>query len=151
MESGKLESNYVSPSSSDLLPSVSSSGILSALRSRPNQCVHCPIAEGLSCQGEDARRLCMLVDPGHPEYTPEYVATIRSLARPRTTDETRPAERPDLAETLSLLGAMKACLFRAVDTVCGCAGARCGIRQGSIVSYTECIECLRQYGGNHEA
>jgi hypothetical protein len=151
MESGKHEPSQIGQDSSGLIFSLSAPGVLPTLHSHPKQCAYCPITEGMSCQGQDARRLCMLIDPGHPEYTPEYVATIRSLARPRETYGTRPAERSNLAEALSLLGAMKACPFRTVDTVCGCAGARCGLRQGSIVSYPECLDCLRQYGGNHEA
>jgi len=150
MENGNHESSPVDPLSPGLLASLSTSGILAALHSRPNHCAHCPIGEGFFCQGEDARRLCMLVDPEHRDYTPEYVATIRSLAQPRKPDGHRVAERPDLAEALSLLGAMRACPFRSVDAVCGCAGARCALRQGSIVSYPECFDCLRQYGGNHE-
>src|SRR5271170_6196543 len=124
MESRKHEPSRIGPDSSGLLSSLSTLGILPTLHSRPKQCAHCPITEGLSCQGQEALRLCMLIDPGHPEYTPEYIETIRSLARPSETDEASSAERPDLTEALSLLGAMKACPFRAVDTVCGCAGAR---------------------------
>jgi hypothetical protein len=151
MASGEHEFSQMVPGPSGPLFPLSAGGILPAQHSRPKQCAHCPIDEGLSCQGQDARRLCMLVDPGYPDYSPEYVATIRSLARPRQTDEARPAERPAPAEALSLLGAMKDCPYRTVDSVCGCSGARCGLRRGSIVSYPECFDCLRQYGGNHEA
>jgi hypothetical protein len=128
------------------LSSLATPAIRPDLHARPEHCVNCPITEGLYCPGEDARRLCMLVDPEHPEFTPEYVATIRGLARPRGADE----RRPDLAEALSLIGAMKACPFRKVDTNCGCAGAKCSLRRGSVVSYPECFDCLRQYGGNHD-
>ena len=128
------------------LPLLFSDSRLSApLDSRPEHCAHCPITEGLFCPGEDATAL-HVGDPEHPEYTPEYVATIRSWHVP----EERTRGRPDLAEALSLLGAMKACPFRSVDAICGCAGARCDLRQGSVVSYPECFDCLRQYGGNHE-
>lgn len=132
---------------------MSQTGLHSALslppsafrNSRPGRCAHCPIAEGPSCQGEFARWLCMLIDPGHPDYNPGYIAAIQGLARSRGTDEVPPAPRPDVAETLSFLGAMRACPFRAVNSNCGCSGARCGLRRGGIVSYQDCMSCAGVY------
>jgi hypothetical protein len=87
----------------------------------------------------------MLVAPGHPDFTPSYIGVIRGLARLRETGEVDTAERPDVAETLALLRALKACPFRAVDIGCGCSGARCGLRRGAIVNYQSCMSCVRVY------
>lgn len=133
------------------LPPRRAPGVLHSQASRPNQCAHCPLADGRPCPGLDAHRLCMLVDPGRPEYSPGYIAAIRELAQSRAMVGPTSPERPDLAEALSLLAAMKACPFRESDAACGCAGARCGLRRGSFISYPECFDCLRRYGGNHEA
>ena len=129
-----MERREHEPSRSGLSPAVPlplcpSPGVLLSPPSRPKRCVHCPLADGRPCPGQDAHRLCMLVNPGRPEYTPGYIAAIRDLAQSRATDGPIPPESPDLAEALSLLAAMKACPFRAVDTACGCAGARCGLRE----------------------
>jgi len=46
----------------------------------PARCGHCPVAAGLRCPGEGARRLCELSDPGHPDYRPGYVRALSSHA-----------------------------------------------------------------------
>jgi hypothetical protein len=143
---GADRSGQVGAISSDLLLPPPISEPLSLLRSRSGLCAHCPVAEGLSCPGESARRLCMLVDPGHTDYTPRYIGVLKDLARPREIDENPAAKRPDIAETLSLLGAMRACPFRGIADACGCSGARCGLRNGTFVSHPECFDCLRRYG-----
>lgn len=50
-----------------------------------------------------------------------------------------------VAEAIRLTRIMKTCPYRnAVG--CGCAGARCGLRRGKIVSHIECFVCLQRYG-----
>ncbi len=78
-------------------------------------------------------------NPGHPDYEPGYAAAIRDLAQPGGVVGIHPAERPDVPEAFSLLKSMRGCHFRALDTNCGCAGARCGLRHGSIVSYVRLL------------
>ena len=45
------------------------------------RCIPCPVAAGLTCPGEVARRLCALIDPAHPDHRPGYVAALRGHAR----------------------------------------------------------------------
>jgi hypothetical protein len=135
------------------------------------KCTHCPIATEVPCPGEHARRLCHLIDPAHSNYMPGYVASIRDHALRlgvgrrgdwRAKIETGPPLPPlpksdqitpthhSLAESLKLIAAMRECLFRSIDPGCGCAGARCSLRQGSVVSYLDCFDCLRRFGvGTH--
>jgi hypothetical protein len=53
-----------------------------------------------------------------------------------------------LEETLTLVRAMRACPFRSIDTGCGCAGGRCSLRHGAVVSHRDCMDCLRRYPAN---
>ena len=60
-------------------------------------------------------------------------------------------ERPDVAETLSLLGAMKTCPFRAVDSGCGCSGENvvyAMVRSCRIPNVSIACDSM---GGSHEA
>jgi hypothetical protein len=59
--------------------------------------------------------------------------------------------RPDVSESLSLAKSMRACIFRSTDPGCGCAGGRCSLRRGAVVSHLDCFDCLRRYAGSHEA
>jgi hypothetical protein len=46
-------------------------------------CEHCPAPADHACPGEDARRLCDLIDLSHPEYRPGYRMSILGRSRPR--------------------------------------------------------------------
>lgn len=105
------------------------------------KCGHCPIPPDLTCHGEDAARLCELVDVDGPIYDPNYLPSLWALARPIAE---RPAP-PDVVEVLRLLRAMKGCPYRDPDPGCGCSAARCALRRGP-VSHLDCFPCLRAYG-----
>jgi hypothetical protein len=115
------------------------------------RCDHCPLATDLACPGEGARRLCDLIDPAHPAYQPGYITTIRGHASNRekwpvkSGQEDPEADRPSPAESMALVRAMHACIYRATHPPCGCSGGRCGLRNGCIVSHRECFECLRRF------
>ncbi len=53
--------------------------------------------------------------------------------------------RPAVPEAVALTRQMKACIYRSVFPPCGCAGGRCGLRWGAIVSHLDCFACLREY------
>jgi hypothetical protein len=57
------------------------------------RCIPCPVATGLTCPGEVARRLCALIDPAHPDHRPGYVAALRGHAR-QMAEAPAPARRP---------------------------------------------------------
>ncbi len=106
-------------------------------------CSHCPISPDLRCAGLDAHRFCELIDPRHDSYTPAYVRTLLGLAvrAPMAADPGSKA-----VEAVERLQALRAGPFRSIDSDCGCAGARCGLRQLGTVSYADCFECIRRYG-----
>jgi hypothetical protein len=58
--------------------------------------------------------------------------------------------RPNVNESLATIKAMRTCPFRSAGPGCGCAGARCALRRGSIVSYPDCFDCLQRYGSDYE-
>lgn len=58
-----------------------SSGDIPSTPGRGVRCRHCPVAEGLACQGLKARRLCNLIDPSHPDYQSGYRDTLTAHAR----------------------------------------------------------------------
>lgn len=47
-----------------------------------SHCLHCPMPEGTACRGESARRLCDLIDPGHPDFIPGYDRAIVDSSSP---------------------------------------------------------------------
>jgi hypothetical protein len=107
------------------------------------KCGNCPIPLALICPGEDVRRFCELIDPGHAAYDPGYIHTLWGMSH----RETKAADpRPNVVEALERVQAMHACPYRSIDPGCGCAGAKCGLRHGEIVSYPDCFECIRRYG-----
>lgn len=57
----------------------------------------------------------------------------------------RSTEPPTPAQALSLVFAMKACAFRSSRPDCGCAGGRCALRRGGLVSHRDCFDCLQRY------
>jgi hypothetical protein len=57
----------------------------------------------------------------------------------------RSSDGPTAAEALALVTAMKACSFRSSGAGCGCAGGRCALRLGALVSHLDCFDCLRRY------
>jgi hypothetical protein len=57
----------------------------------------------------------------------------------------RSTDGPTAAEALGLVRAMKACSFRSSGPGCGCAGGRCALRLGALVSHLDCFDCLRRY------
>lgn len=118
-------------------------------------CARCPVAPDRICPGERASQLCRLIDPADPIYDPRYVTTIPLHARPRSPDgPPAPASvavavataRPTAAESMARLAIAKACPYRSKHPPCGCAGARCGLRRGAIVSHVDCLDCVRRYG-----
>jgi len=103
------------------------------------RCRTCPLPPGEACAGVDAPRLCQLVDPRDPDYTPAY----RSVLAPAPAAP-QPLLRP-LSEVLSLRLAMRLCPDRDPAPDCGCVGAaRCLKGRGSdgLVGARECFECL---------
>ncbi len=56
--------------------------------------------------------------------------------------------RPAVFESLALVKAMRECPFRSTDSGCGCAGGRCSLRRGAIVSHPDCFDCLQRYAGS---
>ena len=108
-----------------------------------NVCSHCPISPDMHCPGLDVYRFCELIDPNHEVYAPAYVRVLNDLAV-RTSVAAGPTSKA--AEAVKRLQVLRVCLFRSIDSACGCAGARCGLRHGGTVSYTDCFECIRRYG-----
>lgn len=98
------------------------------------RCPHCPISG--PCRGENAARLCELVDPTHPAYNPAYL---------RVLVPTDPHRVP-LAESLRITEMAKRCPYRS-PPACRCQGAAaCGLRGGADVSAHECFDCVRVHG-----
>jgi hypothetical protein len=110
-----------------------------------SRCTHCPIPAALACQGEEVRRFCELIDPGHAAYDPGYIPSLWAMAN-RVPEAAVKNQRPTVVEALEQVRALHACPYRSIDPGCGCAGAKCGLRHGEIVTYAECFECIRQYG-----
>ena len=101
------------------------------------------------CQGLTIRRFCELIDPAHAAYNPDYLPLLQRLAREDGQDDPTldpAAAAPSLAESLALIGQMKACPHRRPETDCGCAGlARCDLGKGreGLVNHLDCFGCLR--------
>jgi hypothetical protein len=107
------------------------------------RCRDCPIPAARICQGEDVRRFCELIHPEHAAYDPGYIKTLWDMDH-----ETKSADpRSTVVAALEQVQAMRACPYRSIDPGCGCAGAKCGLRHGEIVSYADCFECVRRYEG----
>lgn len=122
------------------------------------KCAHCPVELGLHCPGEDAARLCQLTDAAKPDYRRGYVESIMAVAAAASglpalgpsvktgpvSDWQQTTGSVPLPGSLELVRRMRACTYRSVDAGCGCGGGRCALRSGSLVSYVECFECIRQ-------
>ena len=109
---------------------------------RRMSCPNCPCP--LICLGSEAYCLWAAEEPADPVKLRHICARSAGVV-PRPTSpgpETR-----GLAETIALVKAMKACPFRSTDPGCGCAGGRCSLRRGSVVSHPDCFDCLRRYAG----
>ena len=65
--------------------------------------------------------------------------------QPSTLTLKSPKNRPDVSEALARVRAIRACSFRSIDPACGCAGGRCGLRRGDVVSHVDCMDCVRRY------
>jgi hypothetical protein len=100
---------------------------LSALTGHPHACRY--------------RALCA---DAHPDI--EARDAYRALVVRRATGRPGPARAVPLGESLSLLAGLRACPFRSRDSGCGCAGARCALRGGAVVSHRDCFDCLKTYG-----
>jgi hypothetical protein len=113
------------------------------------RCPHCPIASALVCLGEDVRRFCALIDPGHAAYDAGYIPTIRAMSLSGREESRAPAidPRPGVVEALERVQAMRVCPYRSIPDGCGCSGARCALRRGATVSYADCFECLKRFDG----
>jgi hypothetical protein len=107
------------------------------------RCRHCPIPAATTCQGEDVRRFCELIDPGHAAYDAGYINTLRAMNHREPQADAR---RPKVVEAIERVQALHACPYRSIDAGCGCTGSACGLRHGEIVSYADCFECIRRYG-----
>lgn len=48
------------------------------------RCAHCPVQAARYCHGRRVRRMCQLIDPAHPDFTPGYdravIATSADVA-----------------------------------------------------------------------
>lgn len=55
------------------------------------------------------------------------------------------ADGRSAAQAVTLTRLVHACPFRNAQG-CGCAGARCALRDGAIVSHAECFDCVERYG-----
>jgi len=106
-----------------------------------NRCVRCPIPAELICHGIDVRRFCELLNPNEPAYDPGYAEVLWRLATPLS----REPPGLELAESLGLLRAMKACLFHSRDPESSCGCGRCGLRGGAEVNHGECFACIQRY------
>jgi hypothetical protein len=101
------------------------------------------------CQGRTIRRFCELIDPAHASYNPDYLSLLKRLARETGQDQADldgSGAAHSLAESLALIGQMKACPYRRPEADCGCAGlARCNLGKGrdGLVNHLDCFDCLR--------
>jgi hypothetical protein len=103
-------------------------------------------------------RLCQLTDSASRDYRPGYLSSIQVHV---ASDEWRVADSNgmkthlpfatdhsplfEVAEALDLVRRIRACPYRSQYSKCGCSGARCALRRGAIVSYSECFQCSRRY------
>lgn len=55
------------------------------------------------------------------------------------------ADRPTVAQAWDLTRRMKSCPFYSRRPGC-CAGARCALRKGDVVSHIDCNLCIQKYG-----
>lgn len=106
-------------------------------------CEKCPCPE--SCLRW--RIFCQWAAESPPD--PVKIAHIRhrSALGPalRPVAESAELARPTVAESAELARRAAACPYRATGPGCGCSGARCALRAGSVVSHVECFDCLRRY------
>lgn len=52
------------------------------------------------------------------------------------------ADQPSVQQLIADLRTVRACQYR---SPCSCSGARCGLRNGEVVSHLVCLPCVRQY------
>jgi hypothetical protein len=110
------------------------------------RCIRCPVPPGLPCPGESGPRLCDLIDPAHPDYRPEYAGSIVATAEQLHREDRRPAAAGlPVAVAMQRTQAANRCEWRSTEG-CGCAGARCALRGGAIVSHLDCFDCVGRYG-----
>jgi hypothetical protein len=116
-----------------------------------SRCSHCPRA-GLPCRGEEAVRLCELINPEHAAFNPAY----RDVLAPTVHDPNNPDNPSNchirdincipLAESLRLTALVRGCAFRS-PPACGCQGAAaCALKGGADVPTQTCWDCVRRYG-----
>lgn len=86
-------------------------------------------------------RFRALCDAAHPDHAAWRARVVGLAADPPGSG---PARRP-VAESAELARAMRACPYRSTEG-CGCAGGRCALRGGAIVSHRDCFPCLERYG-----
>lgn len=82
------------------------------------------------------------------EDPPDPIKLKHICGRSGMPPNPEPAVRTDgrtAAQALALTRLMHACPFRNAEG-CGCAGARCALRGGAIVSHAECFDCAGRYG-----
>ncbi len=51
------------------------------------RCAYCPIGPDLPCRGEQVRRLCQLIDPEHPAYSPGYLTRLLGTEEDRLSPD----------------------------------------------------------------
>ena len=88
------------------------------------------------------RALCA---DGHPDH-PAWRRRVIEMATGNPTPPGPAPARPDVAASLARTRAMNACPFRSRGPGCGCSGAACSLRKGSIVSHLDCFACVEAYG-----
>lgn len=64
------------------------------------KCDHCPVGGGLGCPGQEASRVCVLNDPRHADYRPDYAEVTRATARQLAAQP--PLSPPNWAVSLAL-------------------------------------------------
>jgi hypothetical protein len=109
------------------------------------RCPDCPIAGR-----------CVVEWSGHRTYCDWAGRGGKWLERVRELSEAGPPEiafappeesaNPSVQESMGLLKAMKACPYRSVFPPCGCSSSTCGLKGGKIVSYQDCMACVREFG-----
>lgn len=90
---------------------------------------------------ERYRHLCSAANTLPPPNAPEDWRRFVRHLHARGLDP----PRPGVAESIDLTRRMNACPYRSTAPGCGCAGSRCALRGGAIVSHLDCMACLRRY------
>jgi len=114
------------------------------------KCLNCPCAD--ICLGWPA--FCMWAAEDPPDDIKLRHICVRSATAAPIVSSLASAHdsgRPAVSEAIALVKAMKACPFRSTDPGCGCAGGRCALRRGSVVSHPDCFDCLQRYASHHQA